>query len=90
MKSQNQLILNHLKKKCITPIEALELYGCFRLGGRIWELRNQGYDIKTTMVSNGDGTKRFARYKLIKHKSYSRDYIESFGANLINAAIGSR
>jgi len=65
MKAQKDLILAHLKKKTITPIEALELYGCFRLGGRIYDLKKDGYNIKTTMVTNGDGTKRFARYKLM-------------------------
>lgn len=66
MKSQNELILAHLKKHTITPIQALELFGCLRLSGRIKNLRDQGYNIVTTMVWNGDQTKRFARYKLIK------------------------
>ena len=45
--SQSQLILNHLKKAPITPIEALEQYGCFRLAARIKDLREQGYKIQT-------------------------------------------
>ena len=36
MKSQNERILAHLKKgKKITPLDALEKFGCFRLAARI-------------------------------------------------------
>lgn len=31
----------------ITPMDALEGSGCFRLSGRIFELRDQGYEIET-------------------------------------------
>ena len=46
--SQVTLILNHLKSgKEITPMEALELYGCFRLGAVIFDLKDEGYKIHT-------------------------------------------
>ena len=46
--SQPALILNHLKSgKEITPMEALELYGCFRLGAVIYKLKDDGYKIHT-------------------------------------------
>lgn len=39
--TQNRLILDYLLKgHNITPLVALEKFGCFRLGARIWELRN--------------------------------------------------
>lgn len=61
--SQCTLIEQHLRSgKTITPIEALDLYGCFRLGARIWDLKDQGLDIATEMVTNG--RKRYARYSL--------------------------
>ena len=60
--AQETQILNHLKKKSITPIEALNLYGCFRLAARISDLRNDGYNIKTTIIKNGQ--KRYAKYFL--------------------------
>lgn len=67
-KSQNQAILNHLKNHGpITPLEALNLYGCFRLGGRIYDLKNMGHAIETEMVS--ENGKRFARYHLIAESS---------------------
>ena len=61
--SQKSRILNHLKTgQDITQIEALNLFGCFRLASRIEELRSQGYDIKTVMIDYNN--KRFAKYIL--------------------------
>ena len=61
--SQEQDIIYHLRNiGPITPLEALNLYGCFRIASRINELRQQGYDINTTIVS--DGNKRYASYSL--------------------------
>jgi hypothetical protein len=46
----------------ITPLEALDRYGCFRLAARIIELRKAGLDIETvTETRNG---KKYARYVL--------------------------
>ena len=44
MNSQTQLIKNHLEQGLsITPLEALNKVGCFRLGARIWDIKNQEY-----------------------------------------------
>jgi len=62
--SQASAILAHLQSgRPITPLDALQDYGCFRLGARIWELRKMGYDIDTQdyVLPNG---KRIARYWL--------------------------
>ena len=65
MNSQSKNILDHLQRgNAITPIEALNLYGCFRLGARIWDLKKQGYYITTDLVNIND--KVFASYKLQK------------------------
>lgn len=46
----------------ITPIDALNQFGCFRLAARIDELRKEGMDIETiTQTRNG---KRYAIYAL--------------------------
>jgi hypothetical protein len=58
MKSQRDKILSHLKRRSITPMEALQMYRCLRLAARIKELRELGYTITTTMP---DG---YARYQL--------------------------
>jgi len=51
-----------LKGKGITPLQALNQFGCFRLAARIHELRGIGYNItKTNVVRNN---KQFAQYNL--------------------------
>lgn len=63
--TQNALILKHLKKGyTINPLEALQLFGCFRLASRISDLKSSGNNIVKKMVTDGD--KRFAEYRLIK------------------------
>ena len=65
--TQTQAIYEYLKQgNSITPLEALEKFGCFRLGARIWELKDQGFNIQMTMVKNNG--KHFASYKLIKNE----------------------
>jgi len=47
MKSQNALVLKHLKSgKSLTPLTALSQYGIMRLAARIYDLRQQGHDIR--------------------------------------------
>ena len=60
--SHNQQIIKHLKKKSITPMEALQLYGCFRLAARINDLRKAGHKIETILMQDAD--RRYAKYKL--------------------------
>jgi hypothetical protein len=62
--SQKSNILNHLKSgKSITPLEALQKYGSFRLADRIFVLRNEGYNIVTNNIyENG---KTYAQYTLL-------------------------
>lgn len=63
--SQCADILKHLQSgRAITPLEALEKFGCFRLGGRIYELKKQGHNIRTDIVEKNG--KRFASYSLEK------------------------
>lgn len=63
MKSQKQKILSWLKSgRTLTPIQALNKFGCFRLSGRILELRRAGNDIKTIPVRSGKS--QFAKYQL--------------------------
>ena len=62
MKSQNQQVLDWLKKGSITALEALLTLGICRLAARINDLRCQGINIATTMVRQGG--KRFAVYSM--------------------------
>ena len=45
--------------------EALEMFGCFRLGARIWELIHlEGYLIYKEMVKDPKTGKRYAQYSM--------------------------
>ena len=62
--SQNQQIANYLiKGRKLTPIEALNKFGCFRLAARIADLRNDGMHIKTTIVKLKN-KKQIAQYSV--------------------------
>ena len=61
--SQLSRIKEHLLNGCgISPLFALNRFGCFRLAARISDLRDEGMTIKTEMVEYDN--KRFARYTL--------------------------
>lgn len=50
--TQNQQILEHLQSgRTITQLDALNKYGCMRLSGRIFELRQRGYKIRTKTIA---------------------------------------
>lgn len=64
--TQKKQILDYLKTgKSITKLEALKMFGCWNSGDCIFNLRKEGYNIETTMITNGE--KRFASYKLIEN-----------------------
>ena len=61
--TQTEQIVKHLNRRgSITPLEALEKFGCFRLAARILELRESGLSIET--VEEVRDGKRYARYVL--------------------------
>jgi hypothetical protein len=51
-----------LEGNSLTPIDALERFGCFRLAARIDDLRQEGLDIET--VKERRNGKSYARYRL--------------------------
>ncbi len=65
--TQNKAIYSYLKAGCkITSLEALTMFGCFRLSARIFDIRNEilepGETIQTeTITKNG---KHFTQYSL--------------------------
>jgi hypothetical protein len=62
--SQTTQIANYLNKgKKLTPIDALNKFGCFRLAARIADLRNDGMNIKTTIIKLKN-KKQVAQYSL--------------------------
>lgn len=66
--SQNEQILQHLKRgKTLTAIEALENFGCFRLAGRIYELKSDGWPIECEKIKTDNG-KMIGEYALIQDR----------------------
>ena len=62
--SQNAAILADLQRGWrITSIDALEAYGCLRLSGRIYDLRQAGHPIVAEMIVTDSG-KRVAEYRM--------------------------
>lgn len=63
MKTQNERIINYLGLgRKLTPLQALNKFGCFRLASRVNELRRDGWNIDKEMVTKNG--KRFASYYL--------------------------
>lgn len=62
--SQNKQIADYLNKgKKLTPIEALNKFGCFRLAARIADLRNEGMNIVTRTIKL-ENKKQVAQYSI--------------------------
>lgn len=74
--TQNEMILGHmLEGKSITALDALNLYGCMRLGARVYDLKRDGYPIESRMITVGPNDKRVSVYwmdlnKLPTHPIY--------------------
>jgi len=74
--SQNEMILDYLQRgNSLTSLEALNLFGCFRLASRINDLKNKiineklPYEIESKMESHTDELgceKHYKRYYLVK------------------------
>lgn len=64
--SQNAKIAEYLKQgNSITPLDALKMFGCMRLGARIADLKDKyNMHIISRMVVTENG-KRVASYKLV-------------------------
>jgi len=59
--NQNSIVWRHLKTfGRLTPLDALNLYGIFRLSARVYDLKKEGKKIKMTLIEQND--KRYALY----------------------------
>ena len=59
-----------LKGHPITPMQALKLFGCFRLAAVIFRLREEGFTIETELVCKGK--KKWASYTLTGYRASCR------------------
>ena len=60
--SQNKEILYWLKRRSITPMDAMVVLNVYRLAARISDLRAQGWNIVTELEKHENG--KHARYYL--------------------------
>lgn len=68
--SQSVQILAYMQSgRSITPLEALNRFGCMRLGARIYDLKRAGYVVVSEMVRDKRTGKKYARYSLAGVKS---------------------
>jgi hypothetical protein len=66
--TQSEWILRELKRgRMLTALDALKGCGSMKLATRVSELKRQGHNIVTEIVSKNG--KKFARYSLIKGKT---------------------
>ena len=81
--TQKAAILQHLMSgKSLTPLEALHMYGCFRLASVVFTLKQEGHLIKTTMV-HGANNKRYASYSALTREDLFN------GREAVNAALNN-
>lgn len=65
------LLKKHLLSgKSLSQLEAIGLYGAYRLAARVKELRDRGWDIITTIKEDPNGD-TYAEYSLAKPKGRS-------------------
>ena len=76
-KSQHNMVLDALLDgDSITPMDALDKYGCFRLAAVIYDIKKDGYKVKTTIVRNKLSGKRYAKYSLDNNDNLRKKYID--------------
>lgn len=61
-------ILEMLRRGPITARDAYQKAECLRLAARIYDLRNEGHEIYSEMVEDGDGV-RVAKYWLVRERT---------------------
>ena len=73
MKKQKAQILERLRERGhITPVQAMTDFNCMRLGARIWDLRQEGWEIVTVMINGKREGVKYAQYVLDMEQRYER------------------
>lgn len=71
MSQENEILEHLLLGNEITPMDALQKFGCFRLGARIWDLKKKGYSIESRLKNDEATGKHYAAYFIPKEKQLS-------------------
>jgi hypothetical protein len=62
--NQTQQVLRALRRGPLDPLTAWKTLGVYRLGARVYDLKQQGHTIKSRLVQQNG--KRFSRYLLVQ------------------------
>lgn len=70
MKTQCSRLLQELRRRPLTKVQAMSCGLGINVGGRVYDLRQAGHDIRTDMVEvkTRYGSAKVARYSLIKER----------------------
>ena len=74
--SQNAQLKALLKKRWVTPLDALKHCGSMRLAARVHDLRSQGINVVDRWVERDDT--RFKAYKIIGTQRVAEGLADSF------------
>lgn len=67
------MVLEYLKSgKTLTPLDALNSFGCFRLSARIYELKDKGWPIQCERKELDNG-KRVGHYSMTDDQAWWPD-----------------
>lgn len=68
--TQRTRLLQELRRRPLTKVQAYKAIGAWNIGARILELRQAGHDIRTDMieVKTRYGVAKVARYSLVKER----------------------
>ena len=69
--TQTTQILLYLKEgNKITGMDALNLFGCWRLGARIWDIKEMGFNVKMKLITTSTG-------KVVGEYSMGKNYTQT-------------
>ena len=77
--NQKEQILELMREGWVSPILALEECGCFRLGARLLEIKNEGYPVEERWVERESrfGKKTWKEFRLRKHEEQIVRYLDT-------------
>jgi len=61
-KSQNEQLIELMKKQWISPLDALAKVGCMRLAARVLDIKNQDYKV----LDRWSDSKKFKEYRIAR------------------------
>jgi Helix-turn-helix domain len=86
--NQTNAILAYLQSGAtLTPLEALDKFGCLRLGARIDDLRKAGHAIETRRVQHG--RKWWAEYSIAAPQVSSMGEPNALVASMAHPAVAA-